>query len=124
MIVQRDALTELVSQHVGAGKRWSTRDFSEVAVDSETGWAPSKSLIGKIIHGQNYTINPKLVSALAAGLGMPREVVAAAAHFQVIGYTDSELTAGSPVRVLHALGGLPADAPKSRAVAERWAAEE
>ncbi|MCP3817789.1 hypothetical protein NLX86_06465 [Streptomyces sp. A3M-1-3] len=120
---QRDALTELVQQHVGAGKRWSTREFSEVAVDPDTGWAPSKSLIGKIIAGQGYSVTPQLVSAVAAGLGLPREVVAAAAHFQVIGYTESELAGGAPATVLHRIGQRPPDAPKSRAVAERWASE-
>lgn len=121
---QRDALTEMVMQQVGAGKRWSTRDFAEIAVDPDTGWSPSKSLIGKIIAGQTYNITPQLVSAVAAGLGLPREVVAAAAHYQVIGYTESELAGGAPATVLHRIGQRPADAPKSRAIAERWAAED
>lgn len=121
---QRDALTELVMQHVGAGKRWSTRGFAEIAVDRETGWSPGKSLIGKIIKGLSYDVTPQLVSAIAEGLGLPREVVAAAAHFQVIGYTESELAGGAPATLLHKIGERPADAPKSRAIAERWAAEE
>ncbi|WP_326811690.1 hypothetical protein [Streptomyces scopuliridis] len=117
---QRDALTELVQQHVGIGKRWSTRDFSEIAVDPDSGWSPSKSLVGKIIAGNGYTITPPLVSALAVGLGLPREVVAAAAHFQVIGYAESELAGGAPAVLVHRLDASLADAPKSRAVAERW----
>jgi hypothetical protein len=121
---QRDALTEMVMQQVGAGKRWSTRGFAEIAVDPDTGWSPGKSLVGKIIKGLSYDITPQLVSAIATGLGLPREVVAAAAHFQVIGYTESELAGGAPAKVLHVIGERPADAPKSRSVAERWAAEE
>lgn len=121
---QRDALTELVMQHVGDGKRWSTRAFAEIAVDPDTGWSPSKSLVGKIIKGLSYDITPQLVSAIAAGLGLPREVVAAAAHFQVIGYTESELAGGAPATVLHQIGQRPADAPKSRAIAQRWASGE
>ncbi|WP_078607354.1 hypothetical protein [Streptomyces flavidovirens] len=121
---QRDALTELICQHVGTGKRWSTRTFAEVAVDPATGWAPSKSLVGKIVKGQSYDITPELVSAVAVGLGLPREVVAAAAHFQVIGYTASELAGEAPATVLHEIGQRPENMPKSRAVAERWASEE
>ncbi|MFI6279613.1 hypothetical protein [Streptomyces sp. NPDC050988] len=121
---QRDALTELVAANVGAGKRWSTRAFAEIAVDPDTGWAPSKSLVAKIAAGQSYDITPQLVSALAEGLGLPREVVAAAAHFQVIGYTESELAGEAPATVLHKIGERPASASKSRSVAEGWAAEE
>lgn len=121
---QRDALTELVAANVGSGKRWSTRAFAEIAVDRESGWSPSKSLVAKIAAGQSYDITPQLVSALAEGLGLPREVVAAAAHFQVIGYTASELKGAGPTMLLHEIGKRPADTSKSRAVAERWAAEE
>ncbi|MFJ2701843.1 hypothetical protein ACIO3R_01425 [Streptomyces sp. NPDC087428] len=120
---QRDALTELVTQYVGDGKRWSTREFAQRAVDPDTGWSPSKSLVGKIINGQGYTITPQFVSALAVGFDLPREVVAAAAHFQVIGYTESELTGEAPARLVHEIGRHPGDVPKSRAVAERWAAD-
>ncbi|MFJ3587481.1 hypothetical protein ACIQUY_29505 [Streptomyces sp. NPDC090231] len=120
---QRDALTELVRAGVGTGKRMSTREFAAAAVDSETGWSPSKSLVGKIVGGQNYDITPQLVSAVAAGLELPREVVAAAAHLQMIGYTAKELTTGAPATLIRTLGAeAPADS-KARAVAERWDAE-
>lgn len=120
---QRDALTELVAARVGIGKRWSTRGFAEIAVDRATGWSPSKSLVGKIINGEGYDITPQLVSAVAEGLGMPREVVAAAAHFQLIGYTATELESGAPALLLHQIGERPADTPKSRSVSERWDSE-
>ena len=121
---QRDALTELLAAHVGTGKRWSTRSFAEVAVDPVTGWSPSKSLVAKIISGQGYDITAPLVSAVAVGLGLPREVVAAAAHFQIIGYTASELEGGAPAMVLHKIGARPTGTPKSRSVAESWEAGE
>lgn len=121
---QRDALTELIAAHVGTGKRWSTRSFAEIAVDRASGWSPSKSLVGKIINGDGYDVTPQLVSAVAEGLGLDREIVAAAAHFQVIGYTASELAGGAPAMVLHELGRLPTDTSKSRSVAESWAADE
>ncbi|MFE9300573.1 hypothetical protein [Streptomyces sp. NPDC006856] len=117
---QRDALTELVKANVGTGRRMSTRDFAAVAVDPETGWSPGKSLVGKIIAGQGYTVTPSLVSAIAAGLQLPREVVAAAAHMQTIGYTAEELTAGPPAVLIRTLGGEAEAGPKARAIAERW----
>ncbi|WP_241191904.1 hypothetical protein [Streptomyces sp. ADI97-07] len=101
----------------------STREFAAAAVDSETGWSPGKSLVAKITSGQNYNITPQLVSAIAAGLDMPREVVAAAAHLQTIGYTATELTTGAPATLIRTLGVEGPAGPKSSAVAERWDAE-
>lgn len=121
---QRNALTELVQQQVGAGKRYSTREFAAAAVDSETQWAPSKSLLAKIIAGQNYNVTPQLVSALATGLGLDRSVVAAAAHMQVIGYTAQELTKGAAATVIRTIGAESGPTDKADAVAERWANDE
>lgn len=121
---QRNALTELVQQQLGPGKRYSMREFAAVAVDPETGWAPSKSLLGKIYAGQGYNITPQLVSALAVGLDLPRDVVAAAAHLQVIGYTAEELTRGTPATVIRTLDAAGRRADKAEAVAERWANDE
>jgi hypothetical protein len=120
---QRDALTELVKAHVGPGRRMSTRDFAAVAVDPDTGWAPSKSLVAKIIGGQGYNITPQLVSAIAVGLGLDREIIAAAAHLQVIGYTEAELSAGAPAKLIRAIGAEDGPTDQARAVAERWDAE-
>ena len=117
---QRNALTELVRQHVGEGRRMSTREFAAAAVDPETGWMPSKSLVGKIIGGQGYNITPQLVSAIAAGLELDREVVAAAAHLQVIGYTAVELTRGAPATLIRLIGSNDESTEKAQAVAERW----
>lgn len=124
MAEQRDALTELVQQHVGEGKPWTVRAFAARAVDTATGYSPSPSLVGKIIAGQAYKVTPELVSALALGLGLPRDVVAAAAHYQVIGFEASELSAKTPATLLNRLGERPDRTPKSHAVAERWAADE
>ncbi|MEU5974360.1 hypothetical protein [Streptomyces sp. NPDC047315] len=122
---QRDALTELIVAKVGATKegKMSTRQFALRAVDPDTGWSPSKSLVGKIIQGLGYDVTPQLVSAVAVGLGVSREVVAAAAHFQVIGFVESELEGDAPARLLHQLGLNLSDLPKSRAVADRWESE-
>lgn len=122
MAERRDALTELVRQHVGPGRRWSTRGFAEIAVDPDTGWSPSKSLIAKIIAGEKYDVTHQLVGALAAALGLPRGVVAAAAHFQVLGYEAEELAEGAPAVMVRKLGEVPNGS--ELAIAERWEAEE
>lgn len=121
---QRNALTELVQQHVGTGRRFSTREFAAAAVDAESGWAPGKSLIAKIIGGQGYNVTPQLVSAIAAGLDLDRSVVAAAAHLQVIGYTAQELTKGAAATLIRTIGAEPGATEKAEAVAERWANDE
>lgn len=121
---QRDALTELVRQQVGAGRRYSTRDFASAAVDPVTGKGPGKSLVAKIIAGQGYTVTPGLVSALAVGLGLDREVVAAAAHWQVIGYEASELAAPAEATLVRTLRNGSGVTSRAQAVAERWASEE
>jgi hypothetical protein len=119
-----DALTELVQQQVGTGRRYSTRDFAAVAVDPMTGKGPGKSLVAKIIAGRGYTITPELVSAISVGLGLDREIVAAAAHWQVIGYRPSELAGPAPATLVRTLEAGDGDTPRARAVAERWAEEE
>lgn len=127
MAEQRDALTELVrgrvGTHTGPGKM-SVAAFVEKAVDPESGYRPSNGLVGKIVAGLGYTVTPQLVSALAEGLGLPRDVVAAAAHFQVIGFAEVELESGAPATLLAQLDRNSSDLSKSRAVAARWEAEE
>ncbi|MFJ1650039.1 hypothetical protein ACIOC2_01225 [Streptomyces sp. NPDC088337] len=101
----------------------STREFAVQAVDPKSGWSPSKSLVAKIIADQGYDITPQLVSALAVGLGLDREVVAAAAHLQIIGYTDDELSRGAPAKLIRIIDAEGAPTEKARAVAERWESE-
>lgn len=120
---QRNALTELVRQHVGDERRMSTREFAAAAVDPDTEWSPSKSLVAKIIAGQGYNITPQLVSAVAAGLGLDREIVAAAAHLQVIGYTEAELSNGAPAKLIRVIGTDAGDDSKAREIAQRWEQE-
>jgi hypothetical protein len=101
----------------------STRAFSAAAVDPDTGWSPSKSLTAKIIAGQGYDVTPQLVGAVAVGLGLDRDIVAAAAHLQVIGYTETELAGGAPARLIRTLGEEEEPTDKARAVAQRWEEE-
>ena len=50
------------------------RDFVERAVDPTTGYRPSRGLIGNIVNDVGFKVTPQLISALAAGLGIRRDV--------------------------------------------------
>jgi hypothetical protein len=122
MAQQRDALTELVQQHVGTHtgpEKMTVAAFREKAVDPESRYQPSTGLIGKIVAGQTYSITPELVGAIAAGLGIPREVVGAAAHLQLIGYTEKELEGDAPASLMLRLDARPGT-PEGE-IARRWA---
>lgn len=121
MAHQRDALTELVQEHVGTHtgpEKMTVTAFQKKAVDEESGYQPSTGLIGKIVAGDSYTITPKLIGAIAAGLGIPREIVGAAAHLQLIGYTEGELREGPPAKLMQRIGVEPGGA--ERDVVKRW----
>jgi hypothetical protein len=122
MAQQRDALTELVQQHVGThtgSEKMTVTAFQRKAVDEESGYRPSTGLIGKIIAGDSYTVTPKLIGAIAAGLGIPREIVGAAAHLQLIGYTEGELEEGAVATLMRRIGVEPGDSERS--IVKRWA---
>ena len=80
-----DALTHLLQAHVGEGRPLRIRQFADRAVDPETGWTPSKSLVGNIVAGHQVKVTPALVRAVAAGLGVPLPVVQTAAAEQYLG---------------------------------------
>lgn len=124
MAQQLDALTRLVRQHVGTHTgehKMSVAAFCAKAVDPDSRYQPSNGLIGNIVAGKSYKVTPHLVGAIAAGLGLPREIVAAAAHLQLIGYEETELKGGAPAALMRRLDVQPG-APE-QAVAERWAPE-
>jgi hypothetical protein len=124
MAQRRDALTELVQQHVGTHTgpgKMSVAAFVQRAVDPDTGYRPSNGLVGKIVRGDGYKVSPELIGAIAVGLKLPREIVAAAAHLQLIGYEAAELTGGAPAALMQRLGAEPG-APE-RTVAEKWSSE-
>ncbi len=122
MAHQRDALTELVQQHVGThtgSEKMTVAAFQKKAIDEGSGYQPSTGLIGKIVQGESYRVTSELVGAIAAGLGIPREIVGAAAHFQLIGYTEKELRGGPPAHLMLRIGAEPGAA--EREIANRWA---
>lgn len=125
MAQQLDALTRLVQQRVGTHTgqdKMSVAAFCEAAVDPDTGYRPSNGLVGKIVRGDTYKVTPQLVGAIAAGLGLPREIAAAAAHLQLIGYEAAELEGGAPAALMRRLGVEPGE--PERLMAEKWASQE
>lgn len=88
----RDAetLTQLVSARAGKGKPDTFEQLANRSVDPETNYRPSANLVWKIASGQDVKMNPPLVKALAAGLGLPPERVAAAAHRQFLGWYSTK----------------------------------
>jgi hypothetical protein len=87
----RDAetLTQLVSARAGKGRPDTFEQLANRSVDPESGYKPSPNLVWKIATGQDVKINPPLVKALAAGLGLPLDRVGRAARRQFIGWYSS-----------------------------------
>lgn len=81
-----ETLTQLVATAAGTRGSGLTYDqLVERSVDEETGYRPSRNLLQRIGTGQAVKMNPPLVRAVAAGLGLPLGRVEAAAHRQFIG---------------------------------------
>lgn len=88
----RDAetLAQLVSEQAGKGKRYTFEQLANRSVDPESGYAPSPNLVWTISIGRSVKMNPPLVRALAAGLGLHPRRVADAAHRQFLGWYSAE----------------------------------
>ncbi|MFE7076806.1 hypothetical protein ACFU96_42610 [Streptomyces sp. NPDC057620] len=107
-----DALTRLLQEHVGRGRRLTVRAFEEQAVDPESGYRMNKSSIGEVIRGHQIKMTPPKVRAIAAGLGdsVTFEEVWKAAIRQYIGIVVSDGHAGTPegddtvIRIAHEVG--------------------
>lgn len=118
---QTDALTRLVREHVGDGKRLTVRAFAALAIDPTTGTTISKSTAGNLVLGHWIKITPGVLGAIAAGLGEPPMKVQVAAMKQYVGLViddpfdtpagDSDVV----VRVAHEPGKNPDEMPAVRA---------
>lgn len=87
------ALSRLLREHIGQGLRVpSQRAFVERAIDPDSGYQVPAGLVAKIMNrtGKVHP-SPALISAIAAGLGLPRSVVEAAAFRQYIGIEVTEV---------------------------------
>ncbi|MEV1063436.1 hypothetical protein [Streptomyces sp. NPDC050263] len=124
----RDAetLAQLVSARAGKGKQDTFEQLANRSVDPESGYSPSPNLVWKIASGQGVKINPPLVKALAAGLGLAPKRVADAAHRQFIGWYSSKPPFEVPAdqdddvvyRVAAAVGVTDEDMPAVKAFYE------
>ncbi|MFF8953845.1 hypothetical protein ACF09I_34365 [Streptomyces sp. NPDC014940] len=85
-----DALTRLVQQHVGRGRRLTFRAFEEQAVDPASGHRISKSTAENIVKGHQIKLTPEIVRAVAAGLEVPLAQVREAAIRQYVGIELSD----------------------------------
>lgn len=118
-------LTDLVAERVGEGREMTYRALEEKAEDPVTGYRPSRDLLWKVATGRPFRLTPedgpKLVRAIAAGLGMEPRLAQAAAAYQFTGYVAVELETG---RAVLKPGTQVGDAPKARSVLKRWEREE
>lgn len=82
-----ETLTQLIAEAAGTrGKGLTYDQLAERSVDPKTGYRPSANLLNRIGRGESVKLNPPLVAAITAGLGLPPARVQAAATRQFIGY--------------------------------------
>jgi len=118
-------LRDLVGGGVAEGREMTYRALEDKAQDPVTGYRPSRDLLWKVGTGQSFRLTPengpKLVRAIAAGLGLEDRYVQAAAAYQFAGYVAVELETG---RAVLKRGAQLGSAPKARGVLKRWEREE
>lgn len=115
MTQQAETLKDLVAERVGEGRDMTYRAFEAKAVDPETGYNPSRDVLWKVGTGRPFKLSPELVRAIAAGLGLPRWRVQAAAAYQYTGLVATSVDGGI---VLHD-ATVEADTPVVRDELER-----
>ncbi|MEU5424007.1 hypothetical protein AB0H73_00125 [Streptomyces olivoreticuli] len=102
------------------------RKLAELAVDPKTGTQVGHSTIWRIAHEAPIKIDPAVVRAIAAAVGLPdREVqIAAAQEFVGLVATDAvgASTPGATVVVAHVPGMTAGDMPKVQEMLRNWAA--
>lgn len=98
MAHEAETLTDLVAARVGPGGTMTYRRFAELAVDPKSKRKPSQGVLWKIRHGERVMIDPEVVRAVAAALGLPEKRVQAAAAYQYTGLVVTEVAGGM---VLH-----------------------
>lgn len=122
-----ETLAELMSER--AGKRGSGlptwEQVAERAIDPRTGYQPSPNLLWKASAQQGIKINPPLVRAIAAGLGLPLLRVQEAAAREFIGWQIDDPFNTAPgdddvvVRVARTGAQEAADMPATQAFIEQ-----
>ena len=114
-----ETLAQLVRDHAGGEGKLTFVQLSERSIDPTSGYRPSANLLHRIASDVDVKINPRLVRAIAAGLGMPLPRVQAAAARQFIGWEVDDpfgTEAGEDdevVRVAHRPGATSVDMPRA-----------
>lgn len=120
-----ETLTHLVaSMLTEAGGRDTLDTLTERCIDPESGYHPSRNTVWKLSRPDlafSVKINPELVRAVAAGVGVDQQRAQAAAAFQFTGYVIDTFGADGVARESTADSGI---GPKSKAAFERWDKEE
>lgn len=120
MTREPETLTDLVAARVGPGSAMTYRKFEELAVDPKTKHHPSRDVLWKISKGKPVKVDPAIVRAVAAGLGLPEERVQAAAAYQYTGLVATRVGGGY---VLHDPAVEGDTAASEKAVQEQRARE-
>jgi hypothetical protein len=99
---QQETLSSLVQSRVGgAGEdgRMTYQEFLSKAIDPETGYRPSISIVQRLMKGEPIKLNKQLVRAIAAGLpGISEFKVKVAASYEYAGLDLAEVEAYRPFR--------------------------
>lgn len=115
-----DALTRLVQEHVGRGRRLTFRAFEEQAVDPLTQRRISKSTAENVAKGHQIKVTPEVLRAIAAGIGVDLGRVRIAAIRQYIGIEVTDPFDTPPgdddtvLRVAHEVGATAAELEQVR----------
>ena len=90
-----ETLADLVSERAGKGPgrgpKLTFEQLSDKSVDPVSGYKPSANHLWRISAGHDVKVNPRLVRAIAAGLGVDRTRVLAAAARQFLGWEAGDL---------------------------------
>ncbi|MCF2531715.1 hypothetical protein [Yinghuangia soli] len=119
-------LSRLIQEALDGGL--TVRELAARCIDPDSGYTPSKTLIGDIKLGHSVKLNPKLVAALAAGLGLDPQRVAIAAAVQFAGLRATQVFEGETApdavaTVVHRPGAVR-DGSRNRAHIDRIEQEE
>lgn len=114
-----ETLTELVAEALGNGLTY--RAFEKAAVDPGSGYRPGRTTLWKLSKGLDIQINPKLVLAVAQGIGVTPERAQRAAAVQYAGYSPTSVDGATTLRD----PGAP-DVPlhAERTIVADWDADE
>lgn len=116
-----ETLTDLVKATLIAdGGRDTVDTLHGRCIDPATGYQPARTTVWKLAsvdRAETVKINPRIVSAVAAGLALPPLRVQAAAAYQFTGYHLASGVEGGVV--IHEPGSNPAG-PKTREVLDSW----